>query len=384
MVVASTNEELKVSNNLHIHDDLAFSILSKLPLKSLKRFGCVRSDYGDTFLILYEAELLLPYRHVYHSSIYLLPDEIFENMVKLDLPPPFQEDDTGLHILNSVSINGILCVGQDGIRGRVNSFRAVLWNPATTEFTVIPPSPYEIVPTYRDPSFRFQGFGYDRVRDDYKLIRYINFFHVTDEEEDVPYEDRFYDPLLEIYSLRSNSWKILDINIPGRCYGISSTDTGVYTDGVCHWCGKIFSLDDNDYLVSFDFVNEVLFTTPMQFDVDGSCNDVLFINRHLVVLNESIALISNFPGATTFHISILGELGVKKSWITLFIVGPIPSVECPIGVVKEGNICFKEKDDELVWVDLRTQIIDEVGVNARYCQIGIYKETLLPIGGMNN
>ncbi|XP_045809993.1 putative F-box protein At3g16210 [Trifolium pratense] len=219
MAVAGTNEELKVSNNLHIHDDLAFSILSKLPLKSLKRFGCVRklwsllfenphfmnmlrnhflshnhSDYGDTFLILYEAELLLPYRYVYHSSIYLLPDEIFENMVKLDLPPPFQEDDTGLCILNSVSINGILCIGQDRIRGRVKSFRAVLWNPATTEFMAIPPSPDESVPPYRDPSFRFHGFGYDRVRDDYKLIRYINFFHVTDEEEDVPYEDRSYDP----------------------------------------------------------------------------------------------------------------------------------------------------------------------------------------------
>jgi molecular chaperone HtpG len=37
----------KVSN--HIPEDLAFSILSKLPLKSLKRFGCVRKSWTLLF-----------------------------------------------------------------------------------------------------------------------------------------------------------------------------------------------------------------------------------------------------------------------------------------------------------------------------------------------
>lgn len=38
-----TNE--KVRN--HIHDDIAFSILSKLPLKSLKRFEYVRKSWSQ-------------------------------------------------------------------------------------------------------------------------------------------------------------------------------------------------------------------------------------------------------------------------------------------------------------------------------------------------
>ncbi|GAU17612.1 hypothetical protein TSUD_254870 [Trifolium subterraneum] len=226
-------------------------------------------------------------------------------------------------------------------------FQAVLWNPATAEYMVIPLRPCESVPPYRDPIFLFHGFGYDHVIDDYKLIRYMTFYHLTDEDEDVPWEDRSYDPLLEIYSLRSNSWKILEIDMHdiANCT-YDSTRDGVYVDGLCHWWGSYDLQRVTGCLVSFDFSNEVLFTTPMLLDMGECCDDV--IERRLVVLNESIALISNCFQASTFHISILSELGVKESWFKLFIVGPISFIECPIGVGKKGDICFKQKNDELV------------------------------------
>ncbi|MCH97502.1 F-box/kelch-repeat protein, partial [Trifolium medium] len=166
-----------------------------------------RFNYGVTFLLLHDGDLLV------HDTFYLLSNDRFENRVKLDLPPPIQEVDSSVYILSSTSINGIICLGQDTSRGMVTIFRAVLWNPATAEYMVIPPSPDEDVPPYRDPFFVFGGFGYDHVRDDYKLIRYISFVDVTDEDEDVPWEDRSYDPLLEIYSLRNNSWRILEIDM---------------------------------------------------------------------------------------------------------------------------------------------------------------------------
>lgn len=406
---AEAIEETKVRNNLHIHDDLAFSILSKLPLKSLKRFQCVRkswsivfenpnfmnllrnhflsndnSDYGDgdTFIFLSEADL-----PVTRGAFYLLSNESFENRIKFALPPPFQENDCSLYVLSSVCINGILCIGQDTSRGLVNSFRAVLWNPATSDFMVIPPSPDEYVPPYRSPYFMFHGFGYDHVKDGYKLIRYMVFFPTTDEDEDVPLEDRSYDPLLEIYSLRSNSWRILEIDmldIHDFTYSSTWNGNGVHMDGVCHWLGTRDLYDVEGCLVSFDLINEVFFTTPL-LDMNERC-DLIFIERHLVVLNGSIAFISNCYKATTFHISILGELGVKESWIKLFVIGPIPSIECPIGVGKKGDICFKQKNDELVWFNLSTQITKEVGVKGSTYgwQMGIYKENLIPIGGNNS
>ncbi|CAK8539348.1 unnamed protein product [Lathyrus sativus] len=405
--VTDAIKEIKVRSNVHIPDDLAFSILSKLPLKSLKRFECVskswsllfenphfmnmlrnhfisntRSDYGDTFLFLSSVDPPLS-----HAAFYLLSNEGFENRIKFDLPPPFQEDDSLLYILSSVCINGILCIGQDTCRGRrmVNSFRAVLWNPATSDFMVIPSSPDENVLPYRSPFFNFHGFGYDHVRDDYKLIRYISFFSVTDEDEDMPWEDKSYEPLLMIYSLRSNSWRILEIDMLDIRDFDYALPEGVYLNGVCHWLGTRDLYGNEACLVSFDLSNEVLFMTPILSDINECC-EFIFIGRHLVVLNESVALISNCFKAPTFHISILGEVGVKESWIKLFIVGPIPSIEYPIGVGKKGDICLIQDNKELVWLDLSTQITKEIGVKGKSyaCQIGIYKENLLSTGVFNS
>lgn len=95
--MAKSVSEKKVRN--HIPNDLAFSILSKLPLKSFKRFECVckpwallfenscsaliflsipHFDYNDTSVLLYEVECEIVPSDYYgpefsiHCSSYLL------------------------------------------------------------------------------------------------------------------------------------------------------------------------------------------------------------------------------------------------------------------------------------------------------------------------
>ncbi|RZC12028.1 hypothetical protein D0Y65_012012, partial [Glycine soja] len=125
-------------------------------------------------------------------------------------------------------------------------------------------------------------------------------------------------PLWEIYSLRSNFWRELVINMPHSC--LEQTYSQVYMDGTCLWLSISENQTWEECLVSFDLSNEV------------------------------------------FHISILGELGVKASWTKFFIVGPLPCVDLPIGVESKidihpirvgmkGNIFFKRKDDELILFD---------------------------------
>lgn len=83
-----------------------------------------------------------------------------------------------------------------------------------------------------------------------------------------------------------------------------------YMDGMCHWWTKRESVSkcrDEVYLVVFDVSNEVSFTTPMPDD-----NFALgLVESHLVMLNGYIALISYYIDTASFHISILGEIGVK-------------------------------------------------------------------------
>lgn len=110
---------VKVSN--HISEDLALSILLKLPLKSLKRFGCVCKSWVLLFENLYFLNMYRNYfissNHSYYddtcillnsttnlfssettqSTMYLLFGERFNNMVKVDWPPPFHEDEFNLY-----------------------------------------------------------------------------------------------------------------------------------------------------------------------------------------------------------------------------------------------------------------------------------------------
>jgi molecular chaperone HtpG len=208
--VSGTNE--KVSN--YIHDDIVFSILSKLPLKSLKRFGCVRKSWSllfenshfmnmfrNNFLskdasYCHNASFLLQRQipNTFASDLHSLSGERFENRVKLDLPDPFQDDLYHLHwfhILNVSSTNDFICVychlrdNNNHLRD-YNNFdkRVALWNPTTDEFKVIPKSPTMVRPFATNVSHdvinlwafsHVYGFGYDRVIDDYKVLHTVQF-----------------------------------------------------------------------------------------------------------------------------------------------------------------------------------------------------------------
>jgi hypothetical protein len=52
----------------------------------------------------------------------------------------------------------------------------------------------------------------------------------------------------------------------------------------------------------------------------------------------------------------------------------------------KGEIFFVRKDEELVWLDLSTQRIAELGykVVGHMSRIIIYKDNILPIGGTSN
>ena len=91
--------------------------------------------------------------------------EKLEDGERLDCPPSFHEDDFGIEILGFASVNGTLCLYQ----GNYDNTKIVLWNPATTEFKVVPSS-FQLYDNI-ELETRPLAFGYDCVRYDYKLIR---------------------------------------------------------------------------------------------------------------------------------------------------------------------------------------------------------------------
>jgi len=381
-----------------IPHDLVSSIMSKLPLKALTRFKCVHKSWvllfenpnfmnmyrkrfisnnsydSDTCLLLKQTgqDLENP------SSLYLISGGRFDNKVKLDWPPLFQEEVSDIKILGS-GINGNICLYIDGISSKV-----VVWNPTIEEFKVIPFEPSVSVPPYVKFKDQLYGFGYDYVRDDYKIIRDVGFhldvWNLNDARVILSLSDVLYNPFWEIFSLKNNSWRKLDLAVTTFYHNLVGAPKQVYMNGACHWLGKSETDMHNVYLVSFDLGNEEFFLTPIPSTVKNNINFV-WVDTHLTVLNESIALISSQVQTTTFHISILGEIGVKESWIKLFIVGPLPFVGRPIGVGMNGEIFIAKEDNELARCDISTHTIQDLGIKgvSCACQVVIHKKSLISI-----
>ncbi|GAU43964.1 hypothetical protein TSUD_283910 [Trifolium subterraneum] len=402
--MAATNE--KVSN--YIPDEISFSILSKLPLKSLKRFECVQKSWSllfenhhfmnmfrNNFLSYHvPSSLILGAVENYKKVYYSFSGVRFENKVKLDWSNSYR-----YHIYTRVfgfgNVNGTFCL-YTGHNGNI-----VLWNPTTQTIMPLPHSEVELVQLYMphgandyvdfNVDYYVHGFGYDHVINDYNVIRYVDIYRellceYPEDESSILLDwlvSTDIDPLWEIYSLRSNSWRKLHVDMPhsSQCYEC----TQVYMDGVCHWLCE-YHETVGPCLVSFYLRNEVFFITPIPSCVDDCFySETSWIN--LAVLNESTALISYHMETTTFHISILGEIGLEESWTKLLIVGPLSFVMRPIGVGVKGEIIFIRKDEELVWLDLSTQMTAELGYKGgvvHSSQIIIYKESILPIKGISN
>jgi F-box interacting protein len=178
---------------------------------------------------------------VQHQAMFSLYGEKFENKVKLDWPPPIQENDQGLYILDYVA-DGTICFYQGLMIQKIT-----IWNVTTKEFKVLPPSPLESPPpSYDSAMFSLHGFGYDL-----KVIR--NASHcmpLTDFEIYISLPP--HDSMWEVYNLRSNSWEKLDVDIPTGYY---HSGNGIHTNGVCHWW------DGFDVcMVSFDLTSDIFFT----------------------------------------------------------------------------------------------------------------------------
>ncbi|KAE9614429.1 hypothetical protein Lal_00033783 [Lupinus albus] len=366
--MATTKHE-KVSINIPY--DLIFNILSKLPIKSLRRFSCVTPSWANllenpNFMMMYTHNFFRDNDHdtsiflrqgmvePYDDNSFLLCGERFENKVKLYLPHAIQDDEFKCRFKLGSIINGTICLynelqfGEDEIVQKV-----VLWNLSSNEFKIIPPD------VHCPPGFflqvYFSGFGFVKLTNDYKLIRKLNFVIIGNWDgviEDYPVSS------WQLYSLKSNSWKELDFEMPSNL-----SNDEIYFNGMCHWWGRKIFDEEELVLVSFNLSDEVFYTTQ----VDTTKCYLLF-TRALVVINDSIATIVMHEDENCYDISILGEIGVKESWTKIITIGPIPcisypigSIPCisyPIGVWIRGKIFFRESiTKEIFWFDLSVRLI---------------------------
>lgn len=370
--MADPSSENKATERIH------FSILSKLPIKSINRFSTVRKSWSGLFenpdfLKMFCKNLVSKYHgnngddvgllfNINSKNLSLLSGDKFKPLNMVNLPSQFVDYNKQLGILGS-AVDGVIC-----LYDVYNQKNIILWNPSNNEKRVLPTNYAEDLGGIDDciPNICVHGFGYDTVNRDFNVVQYVINDNVYSDGS-LDQTDSFW----QVYSLKSNKWKPLDgVRLPFLQYNPNGLE--VYLDGVCHWLGRK-KTNGQLFLVSFNLEAFNSALTPVDADVTES-------SLKLVVLNGSVAMITQHADPMSFSISILGQIGVQNSWTTFFNVASSPSIKNPIAAGKKGVIFFKgnEKDGKVARFDLTSGMIEKVidfGAKENIQQIVFYKET---------
>ncbi|KAE8021742.1 hypothetical protein FH972_007607 [Carpinus fangiana] len=386
MATVSGDEKKKRGNMLvsrGLPEDLSMEILSRLPIKSLMRFKCISKSWcaliTDPNFITKHLTSLNPQRGAILRRgkglerrrflielndtrwqelprLSRLSHETLELSENVDLSQLFQDEVSGVQMLGPC--NGILCLAgslkmtKDG--DLQPGYEMVLWNPATRESKMLPPTD---MPTSTFTS-NF-GFGFDPKTNDYKVIRILNF--------------DFRQCKVEVYSLSTNSWRVIDSS-PDPSLFIKLPRFPSCLRGVHYWWAHADDYCHHDGLISFDMRNEVF-----QKLLPHLRRGFFLHPEDIAVFNDSVTLILRYCCEVErwIDILVLNESGVESTWTRGFTIRRIPTF---------WRLIQLREDDSAVLTDGNCLVLHHNGteerrnlhiLEARLSQLVTYTESLI-------
>ncbi|XP_026434445.1 F-box protein CPR1-like [Papaver somniferum] len=339
----STEEDIDAEQPLPcLPEELILEILRRLPVESLLKFRCVRKKWNilfrnpnfiknnnSSFLLKYDKKL---YSLDYDSSA-SLSDSDEPPIKKIRYPLKCITDD--LKILGCC--NGLVCSRHCG---------GVIWNPTTNEYRVIPRS--DTLPAgFRSVSFpgagyiSFEyGFGYDALSQDYKHVRIVGRSSSTQGKSEV-----------DIYSLKSDSWKRIQLIPYIISNGPSVSAPGVFYNGALHWIAESYSGNRRKVLIALDVGNEGFQEIPQPENLDV---ENFGAYRYVEVLHKCLGMLcsSHMDG---YEVWMMKDYGVSESWTKLYKIPTLINVKSVQSVqylrkmeyLKNGEILLKIKQHEV-------------------------------------
>lgn len=338
-----------------IHSELIEEVLSHLSVASLLRFRCVSKSWcciidSDHFIKKHLNQSIIARSN--HSLIYGSM-EMGLYSVNLDsfdtahlIQPPVDSTDFQLICISNYC-NGLFLV--------VAAESLVLQNPFSRRHKKLPDAfPIEFPTDYSSLyAIEYYGLCYDLRKDDYKVVRVVEFHNLTGQ---------WTFSETEILSLKSNSWNKVE-RFP---YPLPLLDHRweVYLNGALHsllkdishaYSGKTFKI------MGFSVENENHYELmlPTKIPIEN-------ISMNLNVLGGCLSLAT----ASEFHVGIwvMKKYGVEKSWTQLLSVGQITinsngnlSSLRPLTYSKNGEkVLLYVNEEKLVWYDLRRNVIVDV------------------------
>ncbi|XP_060214606.1 F-box/kelch-repeat protein At3g23880-like [Lycium barbarum] len=283
-------------------------ILLKVPPKSMFKFMCVSKPWRRPISSrkLVKAHLKLTANDKESSHHRVIFQDSTGNFKVSRLPPLFQRGqktelfDMGSPMENPTiytrivgSVNGLICLYS-------NLEEPVLWNPTIRKSKILPTFGAKL---RRDCSYYLNyGFGYDESHDDYKVVAI----------QCISDDGGSYDTVVNIYSLRNNSWRTID-KFQGNFLVNSS---GKFVDGKLYWA---LSADVDTFnmcnIISLDLANETWRRLELPRYGEGSYPLTLG-----VVGSDLSVLCPNCHEVTNSDVWIMKDCGAKVSWTKNFTI----------------------------------------------------------------
>lgn len=221
-----------------------------------------------------------------------------------------------------------------------------LWSPTTNGLKTLPKS-LDMLPGVTRKFVLEFGIWCDHRCEDFKVLQVVG----NHTEESGIFETVFH---IELYSLKSNSWKI--INCRGF-YGMGAF-SGVCINGV-FYIPAISHEEQTQVVLSFDFSTETLSALPLPPDTRCS-----LIVHSIFEYNGMISVLVYSPNETVPSCYELWILYKKGWWINASVFSTC-GIQSPVCFSKGGGLLyFESMDDELLVFDRATGKLKHLGI---YC-----------------
>ena len=352
------------SSSFYLPQDLLEEILSRLPVKSVIHFKCVKKSWSN---LLQNRNFIA--KHHYYRCSQTHPSLLVESMdyniwgspntprYFISLHPHPNDGDEEVERMNMaamttciphicVCINGIICLAGDfvGFQG------FVLWNPPIRKYKLVS-YPNFLFPATHLPISGFDrcfAFGYDHNTDHYKAVSICTLYWSNGNSF------IYMDSCFHVYTLSTDSWRQINPAFDYSVIHFYSRQNGIYLNGVHHWLSVLvdkFKQFECEIIVSFDMGNEVFQITELPewdnllrekhkfFAAFNGCLAVVFVDKREETLGD------------VFDIWVMCEFGVKVSCTKQLVVTASQlGIERPLGFAKDGELFVLSKDRQAIFL----------------------------------
>ncbi|KAK1377703.1 hypothetical protein POM88_024447 [Heracleum sosnowskyi] len=193
-----------------------------------------------------------------------------------------------------------------------------------------------------------QGFGYDPVDDDFKIVRVVSYPVKVEVEEDVDEVQEVDSEVrvdVEVYSAKLNAWRKLEQNcLPQEIIECQTANYDICVNGILCCIAEGFS-----GIIAFD-LNQEVFNCDVEFPVSGNYYRIISIN------DSTIGLITVEEFGGEFNLwklddveCLRGGSGLEPSWSLM--LGINVGFECmPLNYYNSGHRLLLDLDMPILQV----------------------------------